>query len=592
MVSKKTLISCFRNLSCDAPDQPVIDRCLQLCHDYGIDEEAFVELWVVYSIQQSLNIIPTLDDLHKLEKEKLKKDKTDSINGVQHAVSNMEIDVQSNEAVIDNVLDIYNTGQCLASKQLKRVRSPTSEAENDSKRRAVTQTFSPSTYTSKASVPNHVPSISARGKILLHFGQTVETWKKQNEQNVSIVIANIPYMPKDGVYMYDTLSKEVTTLNYDSISFGNRLTHVWKEMGSADTNPRYVKKMRTISQVTFRIYGRIFTSIDKLNGKKLVFLEGYIISKEDFEDSFIQLDLSGIKHYSVFPGQIVVVEGTNATGKALLAKELFVKGHVPLAEPPKLTEDLKVYVAAGPFTTSGNLNYQPLWDLIECVVEDEPNILILIGPFIDNMHSEIKNCTLKESFNDFFDKILSRIMQHLQGKHTRVILISSNRDVHHEAVYPTPEYTINTNKIGSYSSNLYSMPDPCIINANGLQIGVTSVDVIRHLGQYEVSNTSAMDRLSRLADHVLSQATFYPIYPPIPGLKLDLIRWRKYGCFDHQPHIMILPSDIKHYCKVVNECLVLNPERLQKYIYAKLCIRPNVIGKWDPNSVSCEIAKV
>lgn len=101
-----------------------------------------------------------------------------------------------------------------------------------------------------------------------------------------------------------------------------------------------------------------------------------------------------------------------------------------------------------------------------------------------------------------------------------------------------------------------------------------------------------MDRLGRLADHILSQATFYPLYPPLPGLNLDTSLWKKYACFERQPHIMILPSDVKYYCKTVNESLVLNPERLQKYIYAKLCVRPAKNGKWDPNNVSCVIAKV
>lgn len=72
-------------------------------------------------------------------------------------------------------------------------------------------------------------------------------------------------------------------------------------------------------------------------------------------------------------------------------------------------------------------------------------------------------------------------------KSTRVVFVPSNRDVHHDPVYPTPEFVINPNKIGSNVTNLYSMPDPCIINVEGLHIGVTSVDIVRHLGQQEVS---------------------------------------------------------------------------------------------------------
>ncbi|XP_076233741.1 DNA polymerase alpha subunit B [Calliopsis andreniformis] len=587
MVSEELLISCFCNLGCDVPDKLVIDKCLQLCHTYNIDEETFVDTWVAYSVPRSLNIDPTLDDLNKLEDEELKKSDT-SVK----PTSSIEINVQVNQDITDNVLDIYNTEQSSISKQTKRARSPTVDTENDSKLRAVDQTFSPSTYTPKIHAPNRAPSTTVRGKVLLYFGSDVSDWKKRTDQDLSIVKADNPHLPKDVVYMYEMLSKQGAVLSGNCENFGEQLCHIWNETGATSTNMRYVRNVISISQMPFRTWGRISTVLDKSAGSKIVMLEGCKRSKGDNNAPIIRLDLGGIKHYSVFPGQIVAVEGINTAGNALVAKELFVKGHAPLAESPQLTGDLKVYVAVGPFTQSDNLNYQPLWDLIERVTEDEPNILILVGPFIEYTHQEIKKCSLKDTYQDFFDKIVTRIMQSLQGKSTRVILVPSNRDAHHDAVFPTPEFAIYPNKVGSNVTNLYSMTDPCIINVQGLHIGITSVDIVRHLGQQEVSNTSGMDRLARLADHVLSQATFYPLYPPFPGLNLDTTLWKKYACFEQQPHIIILPSDVKYYCKVVNNSLVLNPERLQKYIYAKLYIRPVTNGKWDPNNISCEIAKV
>ncbi|XP_054011711.1 DNA polymerase alpha subunit B isoform X1 [Hylaeus anthracinus] len=592
MVSEESLISCLCDLGCDVPDKSVIDRCVQLCHAYNIDEETFVELWVSYTVSHSINISPTLDDLNKLEEEELKKGQESSIETVSHAISNIEVDIQTDQEITNNVLDIYNTGPSSLLKHVKRARSPTTETGNDTKIRAVDQTFSPSTYSSKTIVPNRAPSTLVRGKVLLNFGPDVHIWKKQNEYDISIAKADNPHVPKDVVYMYEMLSKQGAALASNCESFGERLCHIWNEMGPTEANVRYVRNVISVSQTPFRTWGRISTMIDKSTGTKVVMLEGCKKCKGDNNAPIIRLDLSGIKHYSVFTGQIVAVEGINTAGNVLIAKELFLKGHAPLAATPKLLKDLRVYVAVGPFTPSDNLNYQPLWDLMERVVDEEPNILILIGPFIEYTHSEIKKCTLKDTFQEFFDKILSRVMQCLQGRSTRVVVVSSNRDAHHDPVYPTPEFTIYTNKIGSNTANLCSMPDPCIINVEGLQIGITSVDTLRHLGQQEISNTPGMDRLGRLADHVLSQTTFYPLYPPFSGLNFDTTLWQNYACFEQQPHIIILPSDVRYYCKIVNECLVLNPERLQKYIYAKLCIRPASNGKWDPKNVSCEIAKV
>lgn len=222
-------------------------------------------------------------------------------------------------------------------------------------------------------------------------------------------------MPKDVVYMYEMLSKQGVVLSSSCEDYGERLCHVWNETGSTNSNMRYVRNVTSVSQMPFRTWGRISTMIDKSAASKMVMLEGCKRSKGENNATVIRLDLSAIKHYSVFPGQIIAVEGTNTSGDALLAKQLFVKGYATLAEPPNLVGDLKVYVAVGPFTQSDNLNYQPLWDLVERVAEEEPNILILIGPFIEYTHQEIKKCTLRDTYQDFFDKILARVMQHLQG---------------------------------------------------------------------------------------------------------------------------------------------------------------------------------
>ncbi|CAK9809011.1 DNA polymerase alpha subunit B [Anthophora plagiata] len=611
MVSEESLISCFSNLGCDVSDKSVVDKCLQLCHTYDIDEETFVELWVAYTVPHSLNIDPTVDDLSKFEVEELKKTNKDSHEAVACITSNVKTDIEVKQGIFDNVLDLYSTGESstlqysegfsfhlreltrFLQRPTKRARSP-EETESDSKLRAVDQTFTPSTYTSKLNTPNRAPSVTVRGKVLLHFGPNVKSWKKQNEYRVSIVKADNPHVPKDAMYMYEILSKQGAVLRSSCESFGARLCHIWNDtmMGPSKSSIRYVRNVQSISQRAFRTWGRIFIKADKSVGSKIVMLEGCKRSKGSNSSPVVRLDLSGIKHYSVFPGQIIAVEGINTTGDTLIAKELFVKGYALLSDLPKLSEEITIYVAVGPFTPFDNLNYQPLWDLIECVAEDEPDILILIGPFVEYTHPEIKKGTLKDTFHDFFEQIVAKILQHLQGKSTQVVLVPSNRDAHHDAIFPTPEFVMNANKLGSNVANLHSMSDPCTINVEGLQIGITSVDTLRHLGQQEVSNTSGMDRLGRLANHVLSQTTFYPLYPPFPGLNLDTTLWRKYACFEHQPHIMILPSDVKHYCKVVNESLVFNPERLQKYIYTKLRVRPVNSGRWDPNNVSCEIAKV
>ncbi|EFN60471.1 DNA polymerase subunit alpha B [Camponotus floridanus] len=304
----------------------------------------------------------------------------------------------------------------------------------------------------------------------------------------------------------------------------------------------------------------------------------------------IELDFRNLKQYSVFSGQIVAVEATNPIGDALYVNQIFAKAYAPSASAPRLESKINIFVAAGPFTALSNTLYQPLWDLMEKIASDEPHVLILVGPFLEYTHPEVQNNLIRDTHQEFFEKILTRIMESTK-KNTQVVLVASNRDAHHEPIFPTPEYAVFNKKLLQNYRNLKLMPDPCILDVAGLKIGVTSVDVIKHIGKEEISNVTG-DRLGRLADHVLAQTCFYPVYPPFEDLNVDTDLWEKHAFFDQQPHVLILPSDMRCYCKVINECVTLNPERMHKHAYARLSVKPALGDKWNSSNISCEIVKV
>lgn len=47
----------------------------------------------------------------------------------------------------------------------------------------------------------------------------------------------------------------------------------------------------------------------------------------------IPVDLSELKEYSLFPGQVVVMEGTNTTGKRFIATKLYEGVPLPFYQP-------------------------------------------------------------------------------------------------------------------------------------------------------------------------------------------------------------------------------------------------------------------
>jgi DNA polymerase alpha subunit B len=75
---------------------------------------------------------------------------------------------------------------------------------------------------------------------------------------------------------------------------------------------------------------------------------------------------------------------------------------------------IQIVVAAGPFTQSDTLTYQPLEDLLEYIQEHNPHLVILIGPFIDATHPYVVQGMLAETFQSFFEKTVDIVMEHLK----------------------------------------------------------------------------------------------------------------------------------------------------------------------------------
>ena len=185
------------------------------------------------------------------------------------------------------------------------------------------------------------------------------------------------------------------------------------------------------------------------------------------------------------------------------------------------------------------------------------------------------------SFQRFFETtILSSIFEAAsKSPSTQFIVVSSQFDAQVLPIYPTPAF-IAPNK----PANVTFAPDPCSLEVNSgdektpLRLGLTSTDILFHLGKEELSVKPGLkDRLGRLAQHLISQRSFYPLYPPNEAVNVDFERLEKHTRMESQPQLLVLPSDFQHFVKDVNGGLVINPGRLAKRegggVFVKLKIR-------------------
>ncbi|MCI24324.1 DNA polymerase alpha subunit B, partial [Trifolium medium] len=87
-----------------------------------------------------------------------------------------------------------------------------------------------------------------------------------------------------------------------------------------------------------------------------------------------------------------------------------------------------------------------------------------------------------------------------------------------------------------------------------VKVGCCTLDVLKQISGEEISRIAAdgkpIDRLSRLANHILNQQSFYPLYPPAESVPLDFSLAPEALQLSLVPDVLILPSDIKYFVKV------------------------------------------
>ena len=205
----------------------------------------------------------------------------------------------------------------------------------------------------------------------------------------------------------------------------------------------------------------------KLNSSSVV-IEGCL---DDSNGVRMGLDLHEVPSYSLFPGQVVLVHGVSADGKIFHAKRIIEGVARPHATSPpsRLLEyhhselfqggqPARIIVASGPFTTMQNLDYEPFEQLLNLVFDQRPDVLILLGPFVDSSHPQMKDGDIilnDETIGEhtasyemvFVEKVVRDGLQRLFNSETdddmiptHIIILPSLNDAHHEHVYPQPPF--------------------------------------------------------------------------------------------------------------------------------------------------------
>lgn len=577
MASRELIIKYFNDLGIEIDDNDaVLDKCVEVSVLRGVDEETFVETWMAYSLTHLDGAPPTVDSISQMErKEFLKRDLGTVTSSTQSTTPLVVYNKTPSTKHKTNYTHDLNT-------------TPKGRGQDTERCASVSHSlFSPASFSPTVATPSSMyTNRTNAGRIVCSYGKKGEEGSSawQNGVQLSLSISSYCDEPLRGHcrFMMECLSDKRAILN-DVIE---RL----KDDLIKNNNLPEPLHFCNISAEVITCVGRVCCDSEShLNAASVVLEGAHSVSS----GRTIRLDLSKLKNCALFPGQIIAVQGVNPTGGTLIAHKICTSAMLPSPVcPPRINGTLSIVVAAGPFTQTDNLMYQPLEDLAKYVVEHKPHVLLLTGPFVDSSHGLISDGSLAETYQALYEKIITGFMESLKGTWTHVIVVTSSQDAVAAPIYPTPPAALKKSL-----SLLQIVSDPSMLSINGLVVGITSVDILMHLGKQELSFSAGDDRLGRLASHLIQQQNFYPLYPPIEDFLVDMDLWESHSWFSVTPHILIIPSDLRYFIKHINNCVVINPEHLAKGLvggsFARIEVEPDTDGNWQGQThISAQVIKI
>ncbi|CAH0690090.1 unnamed protein product [Spodoptera exigua] len=582
MASEELVTEQFQFFGIDVPNE-VINKCVSLCDEYNIDAESFIEQWMAFSLNHLNGSSPNLDNLDTFVRKEFSKRAANRSNATSkengQVGTGSSLTVYGAPASVQSDNEVLSDYMATTPKRVKVEIESVSNQTND----LCPASYSPSVGSNKYATRTNV------GAVVHSYGD------EKLLQNISEPCG------------HDVLNLKITQVPnddgdiYNKAMFGFELLH--EKASMFDGNIRYVSQcimkksgikeltsVRCKTQAEVAVAGRIECDADARLNPKSVVLQG---TWEQSLSQTVPVDLDNVKQYSLFPGQTVVMKGVNTRGEKFVAHEVFCDASPAVTDhKADLTNTLQgkmsMVVASGPYTTSDNMTYEPLKDLVTYISTHQPHVVIMTGPFLDSDHTKVKDNTMAETFKSFFDKLIDSLGELSNtSPYTKIYIVSSNKDAFHVNIYPTPAYCSRRKH-----TNIHFMPDPCTLNISGIIVGVTSTDILMHISQEEISVGMGGDKLSRLAGHILMQQTYYPLWPPAQSLSVDAALWAAHAQLSCIPHVLVLPSNFRYFVKEVNGCVVVNPEHLTKGTGGGTFARLLIQNLKDDKKIAAQIVRI
>eukprot|EP00127_Corallochytrium_limacisporum_P007297 Clim_evm38s246 gene=Clim_evmTU38s246 len=333
--------------------------------------------------------------------------------------------------------------------------------------------------------------------------------------------------------------------------------------------------------------GRIWCDGEGRLNEVSALLEGNIASSGGAR---VTLDLHDVPSFSIFPGQVIAVEGMNPTGGCIHAKQI-LPGCIPSlpktpshrvkafyygdgvntkAEPAGPYRPMEIAAISGPFCLANELEFTPWKEFLNSFDDDErtvPSVLVVLGPILHESHPLLASCrdhTVADLVAEHFSGPLVQALQ--RHEDLQVVLVPSAQDINNEPICPTPMY--NALDLAMEHERVHCIANPFTFCLNEVVVGVATFDVVKHLSGEEISRQAKggavkSNRMQRLTSHLLHQRSYYPLFPTHLEVNVDMKQASKMEV-PAMPDVLILPSDLVYFAHTTEATTVLNPGRFVK----------------------------
>ncbi|KAK9453531.1 DNA polymerase alpha subunit B N-terminal-domain-containing protein [Dipodascopsis uninucleata] len=306
-----------------------------------------------------------------------------------------------------------------------------------------------------------------------------------------------------------------------------------------------------------------------------------------------------MKSFSLFPGQIVALRGTNPTGERFIVGEFLKLPELPFPVSPTrvlsqtANRPTRLIVAKGPFSPQDDLSFDPLKELITQCIKAKADVVMLLGPFVDSTHQSLLNPsylpysglnTLEDLFRACISTELNRLENALPNCQAFLITECGKREaIQKHLSFPSPPLTDTRKSLGMPKRSRW-LCNPAFIAANSTVFAVANIDTLMQLVKVECMYRDVSDKTAensafvRAIRCILQQRSLYPVFPSQAGVPQEISYMGLAEMNIARPDVLIVPSEQKYFAKVVDNVVAINPGVLTKAraagTYALLDIAP------------------